>query len=71
MRVSIEKNRPVTTIILDRPEALNPNLLLGRFPVTPWLVVWRWRGVESLSVDRFGGAAQFAEGKGRHGVFDK
>ncbi|MBQ0719971.1 MAG: crotonase/enoyl-CoA hydratase family protein [Gammaproteobacteria bacterium] len=29
------------------------------------------RSVESLNVDGFKGAAQFAEGKGRHGAFDK
>ena len=76
MSVSIEKSGPVTTVILYRPEARNavdrPTVdALAQDFLEVALQNEFERSEESLKVDGLKGAEQFAEGKGRHGAFDK
>ena len=65
MSVYVEKDGPITTVILDRPEVRNA--VDG--PTAAALTNEFTHGLDAFYKEGLGGAARFTAGAGRHGVF--
>ncbi len=85
MTIVVERDGPVTTIVIDRPEALAHEIarfpqacvradrrsvyLQHGLPVREAMELEWWNGVKVVAQEGAAGAARFASGKGRHGDY--